>query len=44
MLSAAAPAHVASVREHLIDLLTPAEVRVLTSVSEKVIKQLTKSE
>jgi DNA-binding MarR family transcriptional regulator len=36
----AAPPHVASVRDHLFDLLTPAEVRVLSSISRKVIEHL----
>jgi DNA-binding MarR family transcriptional regulator len=36
-IEAAAPDHVASVRKHLIDLLTPAEQRQLTTVAEKVI-------
>ena len=33
---AAAPDHVASVRAHLIDLLTPSELAALTSIGEKV--------
>jgi DNA-binding MarR family transcriptional regulator len=36
-LAAAAPAHVASVRAHLIDVLTPAEQAQLRSISERVI-------
>lgn len=32
----AAPDHVASVRDHLIDLLDPAELAALTSIGEKV--------
>jgi DNA-binding MarR family transcriptional regulator len=36
-IEAAAPDHVASVRNHLIDLLTPAEQRQLTTIAEKVI-------
>jgi DNA-binding MarR family transcriptional regulator len=36
-IKAAAPDHVASVRAHLIDLLTPAEHAQLTTISEKVI-------
>jgi DNA-binding MarR family transcriptional regulator len=33
---AAAPDHVASVRAHLIDLLTPSELAAMTSIGEKV--------
>lgn len=40
-LQAAAPAHVASVRRNLIDVLTPAEVRTLGAISAKVINHLT---
>lgn len=40
VLEAAAPAHVASVREHFIDLLTPEEVRVLGDIAEKVVERL----
>jgi DNA-binding MarR family transcriptional regulator len=36
-LAAAAPAHVESVRTHLIDVLTAAEQTQLRSISEKVI-------
>jgi DNA-binding MarR family transcriptional regulator len=36
-LQAAAPAHVASVRRHFIDLLTPAEVQALADVAGKVL-------
>ena len=36
-LQAAAPAHVASVRRHFIDLLTPAEVQTLADVAGKVL-------
>ncbi len=35
-IRAAAPAHVASVRAHLIDLLDDAEIAALTSIGEKV--------
>jgi len=35
-IQAAAPNHVSSVREHLIDLLTPQEVEALTAIGEKV--------
>jgi DNA-binding MarR family transcriptional regulator len=41
VLQAAAPRHVESVRRHLIDLLTPAEVRAVATISAKVIDQLT---
>ncbi|RRS01540.1 MarR family winged helix-turn-helix transcriptional regulator [Glycomyces terrestris] len=33
----AAPGHVASVRRHLIDRLTPAELRTLGDIAEKVL-------
>ena len=36
----AAPDHVASVRRHLIDLLTPAEIQALETISTKVIEHL----
>jgi DNA-binding MarR family transcriptional regulator len=39
-LEAAAPLHVDSVRRHLIDLLTPAEVDVLAAISAKVTARL----
>lgn len=42
-LRGAAPLHVQSVRDHLIDLLTPEEVDSLTTISEKVIGRLTGS-
>jgi len=35
-IKAAAPDHVASVRAHLIDLLTPDEIAAITSIGEKV--------
>jgi DNA-binding MarR family transcriptional regulator len=35
-IKAAAPDHVASVRAHLIDLLSPQEIAALTSIGEKV--------
>jgi DNA-binding MarR family transcriptional regulator len=41
-LRAAAPPHVASVRRHLIDLLTPAEVAALDCIAGKVITHLTR--
>jgi DNA-binding MarR family transcriptional regulator len=37
-LQAAAPAHVASVRRHFIDLLTPSEVQTLADVAGKVLE------
>lgn len=39
-LEAAAPAHVASVRANLIDLLTPAEIRALDRIAGKVVAHL----
>jgi DNA-binding MarR family transcriptional regulator len=39
-LEQAAPPHVASVRRHLIDLLTEEEVTALDSIAEKVIEEL----
>lgn len=39
-LEQAAPPHVASVRRHFIDLLTPEEVAALDSIAEKVINEL----
>ena len=39
-LTAAAPPHVASVRRHLIDLLTPDEVAALDAIATKVITHL----
>ncbi len=36
----AAPLHVASVRKHFIDLLSPAEVLVLAEVSQRVLGKL----
>jgi DNA-binding MarR family transcriptional regulator len=36
-IKAAAPDHVASVRNHLIDLLSPEEHQQLTTIAEKVI-------
>jgi len=41
-LKAAAPGHVASVRDHFIDLLTPKELEMLTAVSERVLRALDK--
>lgn len=37
-IQAAAPDHVRSVREHLIDLLTPSELDAMTSIGEKVVR------
>ncbi|MEU6786336.1 MarR family transcriptional regulator [Nonomuraea angiospora] len=39
-LQAAAPEHVASVRRHLIDLLTPEQLRQLADISEAVLDHL----
>lgn len=39
-LTAAAPPHVASVRRHLIDLLTPEEIAALDTIAAKVITHL----
>ena len=36
----AAPAHVANVRRHFIDLLTPAELDTLIAVNERVLSHL----
>lgn len=38
ILRRAAPGHVESVRRHLVDLLTPAEIEALTTISGKVIQ------
>ncbi len=40
ILRRAAPGHVESVRRHLVDLLTPAEVETLAEISAKVIRHL----
>lgn len=40
---AAAPSHVASVRSHFIDLLTPSELEVLGDLSERVVAHLESS-
>ncbi|WP_433444009.1 MarR family winged helix-turn-helix transcriptional regulator [Nonomuraea sp. CA-141351] len=40
-LRAAAPQHVASVREHLIDLLTPEQLRQLSDISQVLLDHLT---
>ncbi|MGH9062205.1 MAG: hypothetical protein ACRDZY_22250, partial [Acidimicrobiales bacterium] len=39
-LRAAAPAHLESVRRHLIDLLTPAEIEVMATIAGKVIDHI----
>ncbi|MGL5826964.1 MAG: MarR family winged helix-turn-helix transcriptional regulator [Nocardioides sp.] len=39
-LREAAPAHVASVRDHFIDLLTTEEIGVLTGIAERVTEHL----
>lgn len=39
-LEAAAPPHVASVRRHMIDLLTPDEVTALDTIAGKVVSRL----
>lgn len=36
----AAPGHVATVREHVIDALTPAQIRQLTAITDAVLKRL----
>ena len=38
MLEAAAPRHLESVRRHLVDLLTPAEVDALAAIAAKVVR------
>jgi DNA-binding MarR family transcriptional regulator len=40
-IESAAPDHVASVRRHLIDQLTPAELDTLGAVAERVVARLT---
>ena len=40
MLVASAPDHVASVREHLVDVLTPEEFRALGEASAKIVAHL----
>ena len=40
VLQQAAPPHVASVRRHLIDLLTAEEVATLDRIAEKVVTHL----
>ena len=41
-IETAAPPHVASVRRHLIDVLTPAEVDALASITWKVVDHLSR--
>jgi DNA-binding MarR family transcriptional regulator len=40
LLVASAPAHVAKVRELVVDALTPAELRTLRSASEKILQRI----
>jgi len=40
MLESAAPTHVEGVREHLIDLLTPEEQRVMAQAFSRVLAHL----
>jgi DNA-binding MarR family transcriptional regulator len=40
VLDQAAPPHVASVRQHMMDLLTAEEVTALDTIASKVIEQL----
>lgn len=42
-IRSAAPHHVASVREHLVDLLTDEEIDVLATLSRRVVDHLTAS-
>lgn len=39
-VQAAAPGHVATVREHVIDALTPEQVRQLTAIADAVLRRL----
>ncbi|QJW36718.1 MarR family winged helix-turn-helix transcriptional regulator [Cellulosimicrobium protaetiae] len=39
-LEAAAPAHVASVRRHLVDLATPDELAALAALAERVVAEV----
>lgn len=41
-IEAAAPGHVAAVRRHLIDLLTPDEVAALDALTHRVVDHLTR--
>jgi DNA-binding MarR family transcriptional regulator len=40
LLTASAPAHVATVRELVIDPLTPAQLRQLCTVSERILRRI----
>jgi DNA-binding MarR family transcriptional regulator len=40
VLEEAAPRHLESVRRHLVDLLTPAEVDTLAAIAAKVVRNL----
>ena len=44
LLVASAPAHVAKVRELLIDALSPAELRHLRTASERIIERIDTSD
>jgi DNA-binding MarR family transcriptional regulator len=39
-IRAAAPGHVASVREHFIDVLTPEEIETLAALTHRVVARL----
>ncbi|RPI11133.1 MAG: hypothetical protein EHM63_02110 [Actinobacteria bacterium] len=39
-IKTAAPPHVASVRRHFIDLLTPEEIETLATIANKVVDHL----
>lgn len=43
-ITTAAPDHVASVRSHMVDILTPAEFAALGAASQKVVDALLESE
>jgi DNA-binding MarR family transcriptional regulator len=42
VLAGAAPGHVEAVREHLIDRLTPEQLRSLTEIGEAVVAGLSR--
>jgi DNA-binding MarR family transcriptional regulator len=44
VLRVAAPAHVASVREHFMDLMTPAEVEALGTLATRVVDHLNRKD
>ena len=44
LLTASAPAHVAKVRELVIDALSPAELRALRTASERILHQIETSD